>query len=304
MGDGEAGTLRVAGDSNAPGGTRVIGSTAVVVDSASYLPGAVVERFGITVVPMTVVLDGEEHREFETLNSATFYERLAAGAKVSTSQPPPGLFVDAYETARAAGACEVLSIHIGSALSGTINSARTAAGLAGIPVHIVDTGQASFIEGLAAWEACDVLAAGGSVEEAAAAAVAAGKAAGNVFLVRGMELLHAGGRMRAEGPDPAGVPILAADGAGIRPVGSANTIDQALGSIVEHARAEMARAPGKLFRVGVANGDADTLAAELMTRMKAEPMVEEAVEYVIGPAVGAHTGPGCTGVVFLGRPLP
>jgi DegV family protein with EDD domain len=281
----------------------MIGSTAVVVDSASYLPGAVREHFGMTVVPMTVVVDGKEYREFETLGAAQFYTMLAAGAQVSTSQPPPGLFVDAYEAASRAGAGQVLSIHIGSAISGTVNSARTAANLVDVPVTVVDTGQASFIEGLAAWEACEVLAGGGTVEEAETAAIAAGKSAGNVFLVRGMELLRAGGRVRPEAEVPAGVPILAADGAGIHPVASATTVEEALALIVERATTAMEGTPGKRFRVGVANGDAGTLAAELMERMRTLPMVDEVVEYVIGPAVGAHTGPGCTGVVFLGRPV-
>ena len=281
----------------------MIGSTAVVGDSAAYLPAEVRNRFGLVTVPMTVVMDGQEYREFETLGAAEFYRRLAEGAKVSTSQPPPGLFVDAYEAAERAGASQVLSLHIGSGLSGTVNSARTAASLVGIPVTVVDTEQASFIEGLATWEACEALATGATIEHAEAAAVAAGKAAGNIFLVRGMELLRAGGRMQQGGDVPAGVPILEADGAGITPVASATTAEEALDTIVERMTAAMAKAPEKRYRVGVANGDADVLAEQLLERIRRLPQVAEVVEYIIGPAVGAHTGPGCTGVVFLGRPL-
>ncbi len=280
----------------------MIGSTAVVVDSASYLPNEVRKRFGITVVPMTIIVDGDEFREFETLSADDFYRRLADGATVATSQPAPGAFVDVYEEAAKAGAEHVLSVHIGSGLSGTVNSARTAASLVDIPVKVVDTGQASFIEGLAAWEACETLAGGGSVDEAARAAVAAGKAAGNIFLVRGMELLRAGGRMRTPGNSPAGVPILVADGGEVRPAGSASTVDEALDLIVKRATEAMAKEPHLRYRVGVANGDARELAAQLHERIAELPMVDEVVEYVIGPAVGAHTGPGCTGVVFLGRP--
>ncbi len=73
--------------------------TAVVVDSASYLPAAVRERYGIVRVPMSVNIDGEDFLEFETIGSAAFYARLAAGAKVTTSQPSPGSLVEAYDEA-------------------------------------------------------------------------------------------------------------------------------------------------------------------------------------------------------------
>lgn len=164
----------------------MIGSTAVVIDSASYLPAEVRERFGMLVVPMTVVVDAVGYKEFSTLDSATFYERLAAGAQVSTSQPSPGELLDAYERAKAFGAERIVSIHIGSAYSGTVNSARLAAEMSTVPVHIIDTGQASFIEGLCAWEACETLAAGASIAKAEAAALAASRSAGSVFISPGV----------------------------------------------------------------------------------------------------------------------
>ena len=89
----------------------MIGSTAAVIDSASYLPREVRERFGMLVVPMTVVVDGVGYKEFSTIDRATFYERLAAGAHVSTSQPSPGEFLGAHERAKVLGAERIVSIH-------------------------------------------------------------------------------------------------------------------------------------------------------------------------------------------------
>lgn len=277
----------------------MINGTAIVVDSASYLPAAVRERYGIIRVPMSVTIDGEDHREFETIDSAAFYARLATGAQVATSQPSPGQFVEAYEAAKDRGAERVISIHIGSALSGTVNSARLATDLVEIPVTVVDTGQASFIEGLCAWEACEALASGGDVAEASVRAIEAGSRCGNVFIVKGTELLRAGGRMTAEtGP---GVPVLALGSGGIAPIGSAATVAEAMDAMAEHFEQAVAANPGSEFRVGIANGAADELAAELEARVRAIPAATEVMQYEIGPAVGAHTGPGCTGIVFLPR---
>lgn len=282
----------------------MIGKTAVVVDSASYLPAEVRERFGMIVVPLAVSIDGRDYQELVDIDAATFYERLASGASVATSQPSPGRFVSAYEQARSRGAERVVSIHIGSALSGTVNSARIAAGMVELPVDIIDTGQASFIEGLCAWEACEALEAGKSLDEAKEAALRAAALAGNVFIVRGLELLRKGGRMKAEGAaEPAGVPVLALVEGAVRPIGMARNVDEAMEAMLTHLRTAIKDHPWKSVRVGVANGAAPELAAELEERVREVPAVGEVVRYEVGPAVGAHTGPGCTGLVFLPRPV-
>ena len=282
----------------------MIGRTAVAIDSASYLPAEVRERFGMLVVPMTVVLDGVGYKEFSTIDSATFYERLAAGAQVSTSQPSPGEFLDAYERAKALGAERIVSIHIGSAYSGTVNSARLASQLCGIPVHIIDTGQASFIEGLCVWEACEALAAGASIAEAEAAALAASRSAGNVFIVRGLELMRRGGRLQlASGEVFAGVPVLALNATGASPISMATDVDSAMDAMVGYLQAALDASPDRQFRVGISNGAADELASILEARVRQLPQVTEVIPYEVGPAVGSHTGPGCTGIVYLARPV-
>ena len=77
----------------AAGESFVIGKTAIVTDSASYLPQHVQERYGIRVVPLTVLIDEQPHLEFIDIDTETFYRRLSEGAKVATSQPPPGAFL-------------------------------------------------------------------------------------------------------------------------------------------------------------------------------------------------------------------
>lgn len=278
----------------------MIGQTAIIVDSASYLPAEVHERYGLATVPLTVVVDGDEYREFVDMGADEFYERVAAGAKVSTSQPPPGLFVEAYEAAAEAGADKIVSLHIGSGMSGTVNSARLAAGMVHTPVRVVDTGQASFIEGLCVWAFCEALADGASVDEAEEQALASGVNSGNVFIVGGLALLEQGGRFKHEGV--AGpVPVLAAKDDVISPIGSASTVEEAMEAITGHVAAAIEANPGKSFRVGVSNGAADELANDLESRLFAFDAVNEICQYIIGPVVGAHTGPGCVGAVFTPR---
>ncbi len=82
---------------------------AICTDSSALFPTGVAERLGIIVVPIAIALDGDAFDEQgESLDD--FYTRLSDGANVTTSQPSPGSFLDAYGGAAAAGASEVLSI--------------------------------------------------------------------------------------------------------------------------------------------------------------------------------------------------
>jgi fatty acid-binding protein DegV len=58
----------------------------LVTDSASMLPDEVRRRFGIDVVALTITIDGEDFAEGVDLTTADFYDRMAAGAEVSTQR--------------------------------------------------------------------------------------------------------------------------------------------------------------------------------------------------------------------------
>jgi hypothetical protein len=81
----------------------------------------------IRVVPLVVNLEGQSYREGVDITTDAFYQRLAeTNALPTTSQPSPGDFASVYRDL-AADDPDILSIHMSSGLSGTFNSARTAA---------------------------------------------------------------------------------------------------------------------------------------------------------------------------------
>src|SRR5512136_2845812 len=84
----------------------------------------------IHLVPLTFTLDGKTYRSGVDIQPDEFY-RLLSGTESfpTTSQPSAGDFCDLYRKLAAADP-EILSIHISSGLSGTINSARAGAGMA------------------------------------------------------------------------------------------------------------------------------------------------------------------------------
>ncbi|MGH8986350.1 MAG: DegV family protein [Acidimicrobiia bacterium] len=271
-------------------------TTALVTDSGAQLPAALRDRYRVRVVPLTVVLDGRPFREGIDLTTGDFYARLRAGAEVSTSAPSPGDALAVYERAAADGASEILTIHIGSNTSATVNAVKLAVGESSIPVEVVDTGTASFAVACCVWAAGDVLAAGGTLPEAADAARAAASEVANVFIMGGLDLARRGGRLAPGVDDSGGLPVLALAGGEIRAVAQVHDIEAAMGTMTEYVRATAA---GRPQRVGVGDAVAPDLADELDEALRAVPEVAELVRYEIGPSVGAHTGPGTVGACFF-----
>jgi DegV family protein with EDD domain len=277
----------------------MIKRTAIVTDSASYLPDVVRRRFGVHVVPLTVTVDGREYQEGVDLDADQFYLMLEGATEVTTSQPSPGVILEAYRSAAAEGATSVISMHIGAALSGTLQSARLAASMSPIPVAVIDSGQASFAEGLVVWEVLDALAAGIDVEHAPDIARAASSRVGNTFVVKALDLMRRGGRLE-QGAIADAIPVLAYSDGAVRVSGNADTVDRAVDIMAETIR-DAASAARHGLRVGIGHGAAEPIACELRRRVRNMPGVDEVIDYVVGPSIGAHTGAGNAGAVYIDR---
>ncbi len=126
-------------------------SAVVIADSACDLPDEVLDRYGIGLVPLQVVLDGAVLEDRIGITPAEFYARLREGGVApTTSQPTPAAFAAAFEHARAT-ADEVVAVVLSSGLSGTYANSLTARkGFAKGGVRVVDSRSASFGEGLLA----------------------------------------------------------------------------------------------------------------------------------------------------------
>ena len=111
---------------------------AVVTDSTADLTPERAVTAGVVVVPLSVTI-GEETFPDGVLSQAEFFNRMDAAPQLpTTSQPPIGAFVDAYERALS-HVDQVVSVHISSKLSGTFDSARQAAERFAGRVHVFDS---------------------------------------------------------------------------------------------------------------------------------------------------------------------
>lgn len=275
-------------------------------DSNAQLPPDLRHRYGVEVVPLTVSVDGVDHLEGVDLDADAFYAHFAGGAQpsVATAAPSPGRFAAAYEALAGRGATEILSVHIGSAISATLNAARLAARDAPVPVRLVDTGTASFGVACCVWEAAEAVAAGGTLDEAAAVAEAVAARTGNVFVVQAVALVRRGGRMGAAAQDALeddAVPVLRLMGGSYQPVAQARSVDEAA-----DAMAAAVLGGGERLRVGISVADAAgaPVREALERRLAGAPQILDMVRYRVGPSVGVHTGPGTAGAMWYSASEP
>jgi len=101
----------------------------IVTDSAADLTTAQLEALQVRTIPLSINLDGKTYRSGIDLQPNEFYQLLSETESFpTTSQPSPGDFAALYRQ-MALTDPEILSIHISSGLSGTLNAARMGASM-------------------------------------------------------------------------------------------------------------------------------------------------------------------------------
>ena len=142
-------------------------SIRIVTDSNCDLPQAMVDEYGITVVPMYINIGAESYLDGVTMSRQEFYEGLPHfDSHPMTSVPGPGTFIETFDKLAAEGATAILSIHIASSLSAMANSARLAAEQWDkLPVTVFDSGNLTLGTGLQAVAAAKAAAGGRSMAE-------------------------------------------------------------------------------------------------------------------------------------------
>jgi DegV family protein with EDD domain len=219
----------------------------------------------------------------------------------TTSQPTPGDFLAAYEELAAYD--RILSIHIAASLSGTFQSAGTAAAeLGGDRVRTIDSGSASIATAMLATSIQRRLERGTTDEEIDALVGRYEREHGLLFTVDTLEFLARGGRIgRAKafaGELMHVKPILSIRDGEVLPVkrvrGNRRAFQEFVNALDEQTRDE----PG--LRVGIAHADAPERMVEIEKMVRdRRPQATIEMESMLGAVIGAHAGPGTVGFFWF-----
>jgi DegV family protein with EDD domain len=277
-------------------------NTAIVLDSTADFPDAAERYPNFRVVPLYVNFGTESFRDGVDLTADQFYARLAASTALpTTSQPTPADFLACY---RGLDAYErILSIHIAATLSGTFQSAGTAAAeLGGDHVRTIDSETASAAIAMLALAIQRRLERGTTDEEIAALVASYKVSHGLLFTVDTLEFLVRGGRIgraKAFAGELLHVkPILSIEGGEVVPIKRVRGNRKAFQEFVDAV--ESSTADVSELRFAIAHADAPERAAELAKMVRhLRPRASIEIETTLGAVLGAHAGPGTVGFFWF-----
>lgn len=279
---------------------------AIITDTSANLTHALLENYGIGVVPLEYSVDGVNHTciSVEDIDAHELYSTLH-DKTVQTTQTNPQRFVEAMEPRLAAGE-DIVVVTISSGVSGTCNSARMAAGqlLESYPerkIYIVDSLGASLGEGMLALRASELRAAGKTAEETARLLEELKQRVCQVFTVEDLHYLRKGGRIHGTtamvGTLLSVKPILKGNEDGkIVMSGKVRGRKRSIQAMAEKYEAEVSNPAQQ--RVYIAHADCAQDAEALAELLRKNRPPREILTVCYEPVTGVHVGPGALALFF------
>ena len=277
----------------------------IVTDSAADVPVDEAASLNIEVAPLIIQFP-EREVYARDISADDFYNMLEAMRPVipTTAQPSPAVFTDIYRDVAKRGDQDILSIHVSSGLSGTLNSARLGAEAAAPDARVT------------MWDSMTL--SGGERFQVMAAALAARagwslddiqKRLGEIrdkneiiYTLETLEYLARGGRIgrvqAAAGAILGIKPIIRVDHADGKytNVGRNRTVNGALGFITDHMRTMYGDTP---LWITVLHGRYAEKAELLKQQLGGKLNIAKIEVMRISPVLGVHTGPGIVGLAAV-----
>lgn len=275
----------------------------IVTDSAALIQPEEAAKYDITVVPLTVMIDGTMYQDGVTISREEFALRAQeAKGLPTTSQPPLGAFTEVYERLAQDGEdVAIISIHLTKGLSGTFDAAQQAARMVNADVTVVDS---DFIDRSEAFQVLTAaeLAQTGASKEAILAAIDDVRKRTDLYLtVSELDNLVAGGRLSKTAGFVAGlmnIHVGAHVQSGNINVEAKGRGPKATKKYLAQAIDKVAQNPAGVKRVDIAHTSIPRKAHQLAAVLKQRfPGVTVRVLQT-SPTVTTHTGPGAFGVSF------
>jgi DegV family protein with EDD domain len=275
----------------------------IVTDCAADLPNEELESLGITQAPLYIQFPEGEVNSAD-ISADEFYNRLEAMRPEipSTAQPSSGIFTEIYRKVTDASK-NILSIHISSGLSGTINSARVGAEhIKETVINIFDSMTLSGGERFQVLTAARAVKAGWNLKSILERLEMVREKTEVIYTLDTLEYLARGGRIGRVQALMGSVlkikPIIRVDhkDGKYTTVAKGRTVSQNLATIVDHIADMYGSIP---LWATVLHGrfaeSADTLAKFMTERLNINKM--EILR--ISPILGVHTGPGIVGTAVM-----
>lgn len=275
----------------------------IVTDSACDVPPQLAAQLDITVVPVYINVDSSSYLEGVEITREQFYNRLPTyPVYPTTAAPAVGTFSKMYEQLTAAGATQILSMHIAHDLSATYNTARMGAAAADCaPVTLFDTRQITLGAGLLVLLAAEAAAAGQTMAEIVTMLNKRLSRTRVFGMINSLDALHRSGRVNwaqfGIGTLLQIKPIMLITDGVISAAAKVRTRKRAISQMLK-----MVSELAPFERLAIIHVNAQEAAEDLYQRSSklfTAPLVAAPLIQSITPAVGTHLGVGAVGFALI-----
>lgn len=171
---------------------------AVVTDTNSGITREEAKKLGVFLLPMPIIVDGKEYFEGVTCTYEQFFDMLAAGSDVSTSQPAPEDLTALWDTILQIYD-SIVHIPMSSALSGSCGTAKALAADYNGRVCVVDNKRISLSQRESVLDALTLIKKGLTAAEICVQLEETAYNSSIYLAVNTLELLKKSGRVTAAG---------------------------------------------------------------------------------------------------------
>ncbi|MDF2906023.1 MAG: hypothetical protein K0R34_1344 [Herbinix sp.] len=283
----------------------------IITDSASDISREVMDLFHLHVIPTPVVIDEKDYFDGKTIMPEEFYDILRSGKDIKTYHINSQMFFDNFEP-YAKNGDEVIYICFSTGIAGTYNAANIAKTelleqYPGFDLTIIDSKCASLGFGIATYYALLMQKNGASKQEIIDGIEWHCEHMEQVFTVSTLEYLLKGGRLSRTSAIAGGLldikPIIH-----VNDIGALESIEKVRGrqkslkrliEIVGDRGADLAEQV-----IGVVHGDDATTMKAVEEQLANTYGCKNYMNNYVGCAIGAHTGPGIIGIIFMNEMSP
>jgi len=270
----------------------------IVTDSTVDLSKEEIEKYEIEIVPLTIQINGNSYIDGVDITPGEFIDMMKlSGELPKSSQPAAGIFLEVYNRLGEDGS-EVLSIHLTKELSGTVQTASSAAGMSKSKVTVVDSGFISRGLAFQVLEAAKMAQEGISMQEILIRLEGIRRKTKLFIVVDTLENLIKGGRI-GRGTGLIGSllkikPIASLDGGIYSPVAKVRSHAQAVKYLAKQFAEDTM---GKTIKaVGLTHAGGMGLAIQLKNAIS-DIYQDFEIDYTT-PIVSTHTGVGAIGFTY------
>ena len=272
----------------------------IITDSNSGITVEAARELGVTVLPMPFSINEEMYFEQESLTHEQFYEELAAGKDIMTTQPSPGQVMGIWDEALKEYD-EIVYIPMSSGLSGSYQTAAMLAEDYEGKVHVVNNQRISVTQRQSVLDALRLLEAGKSAKEIKDI-LEEDKFNSSIYLmVDTLVYLKKGGRIT---PAAAALgtllklkPVLQIQGERLDAFAKARTVSQAKSIIINAVKSDIDKRFGGLSKENISLHMAYAHDLDRILEFKEEVLKEfpgyDINLYPLSLSVATHIGPGC-----------